>query len=120
MAAAAAAARARAYARAVVAGGCSIRVAAGKHQVLALPRMRAADANVVRITGGDLPPCRHLATTEIVFKNLRPIIDLVVMQRHVQVGAVALKWREREGEGGRGRERESEESEERRERERER
>jgi hypothetical protein len=39
----------------------------------------------------------------VAIVNKRAIIDLVLtMQRHVQVGAVALKWREREGGEGEG------------------
>ena len=33
----------------------------------------------------------------MAISNFRAMIDLVKMQRRVQVGAVALKWREREG-----------------------
>jgi hypothetical protein len=45
--------------------------------------------------------CRH-GQGLVAIVNTRAIIDLVKMQRHVQVGAVALKWREREGGEGEG------------------
>ena len=69
---------------------CSIGVAVGKDQAIALPIISGTDANVVGISLGDLPPCRH-GQRLLAILNLGAIIDFVTMQRHVQVGAVALK-----------------------------
>ncbi len=65
-------------------------VAVGKDQTKNLPRMGAADANIIRITRGNLPPRRHVHIHTAIF-NKREIVDFVAMKRHVQVGAVALR-----------------------------
>ena len=76
-----------------VARGCSIGVAVGKDQPMALPRMSGTDADVVGISLGDLPSCRHWQRLIAIF-NTGVIIDFVTMQRHVQVGTVTLRRRE--------------------------
>ncbi len=70
--------------------GCSIGVAVGKDQETALPRMSDTDANVVGISLGDLPPCRHGQRLLAIINN-GAIIDFATMQRHEPVGAVALR-----------------------------
>ena len=52
--------------------------------------MCATHTNIIRIADRNLPPCRHLRRL-VAILNKRAIIDLVTMQRHVQVGAIALR-----------------------------
>ncbi len=82
--------------RGIGASGGSIDVAVGKDQETSLPRMSGTDADVVGISLGDLPPCRNGQRLSAIFNN-GAIVDFVTMQRHVQVGTVALR---RGGEGG--------------------
>ncbi len=72
---------------------CSVGVAVGKDQAIALPRMSATDADVVGISLGDLPPCWHGQRLFAIF-NIGAILDFVTMQRHVHVGTVTLRRRE--------------------------
>ena len=58
--------------------------------------MRATDAHIIRIAGGDIPPSRHVHRLIAIFNN-RAIVNFVKVQRHVYVGAVALRG---EVEGG--------------------
>ena len=51
--------------------------------------MCATDANVIGTAVGDLPTCRQLHNVIIVV-NLVGRMNVVKMQRRVQVGAVAL------------------------------
>ncbi len=76
----------------IKASACSIAVTVGKDQGMALPRMSATDANVVCISLGDLPPCRQ---GQRLFAIRTPAVDVdsATMERHVQVGTVALKGR---------------------------
>jgi hypothetical protein len=73
-----------------VALGCSIGVAVGKDQAMAQPRMSATDADVVGISLGDLPPCRHGQRLFAIINIGAIIVDFVTMKRHVQIGTVAL------------------------------
>jgi hypothetical protein len=73
-----------------IARGCSIHVAVGEDQQSDLRRMSGTDVNVFYIFIGDLPPCRHGHSLFSII-NHGAIIDFVNMQRHVQVGAVALR-----------------------------
>jgi hypothetical protein len=68
---------------------CSIFIAVGKDEATTLPRVSATDANVVLIAIGDLPPFRHVQRT-IAIINQSVTANLVHMQRHVEVAAVAL------------------------------
>ncbi len=72
--------------------GRSIGVAVGKDQVTALPRMSGTDTNVVGISLGDLPTCRHGQRMFAICNN-GAIIDFATMQRHVQVRTVKLRKR---------------------------
>ena len=67
-----------------------IDLGVAERQAIALPRMLATNANVVGISLGNLPPCRYGQRMLAILSN-GAIIDLVKMQRHVQIGAVALK-----------------------------
>ena len=77
--------------------GCTTVEAVGKDHIDSLPRMGSTDANVIRTAVGDLPTRRHVQRLSAIF-DIRSIIDFVNMQRHVQVGAVALGERWRGGE----------------------
>ena len=76
--------------RGTAACSCVIGVAVGKCQPTALPCMRAADAHVVDIAVGDLPPCRH-GQSFLAILNYGAIIDFVTVQGHVKVVSVALR-----------------------------
>ncbi len=54
--------------------------------------MSGTDANVICISLGDLPPCRHRQRLFAII-NFGAIIDFATMQRHVQVGSVTLRRR---------------------------
>ena len=51
--------------------------------------MSATDADVVGISLGDLPPCRHWQRLLAIFNN-GAIIDFVTMKCHVKVETVTL------------------------------
>ncbi len=73
-----------------IAHGCSIAGTVGKDEGRTLPRMSATDANVVRISIGDLPSfSRHVQRLTAILNN-RAIINSAHMQRHVEVAAIAL------------------------------
>ncbi len=72
----------------------------GNYQPLTLPRMRFARAHVISVTGSNLPPGRHLPS--ICVSCCGAIVDFAKVQRHVQVGAVALRGEVDGGGGGGG------------------
>ncbi len=77
---------------------CTNGVAIGKDQGITLPRMGGTDANIIRIAGGNLPPHRH-GHRLFAIKKLLEIVNFVNLQRHIQVGAIALRGK-RGGGGG--------------------
>ncbi len=54
--------------------------------------MGGTDANIIRIAGGDFPALWHEHRLIAIF-NKSAIVDFVTMERHVQVGTIALKKR---------------------------
>jgi hypothetical protein len=73
--------------------GCSIDVAVGKDQTVALPSMRTAHAHVVSSTFGNLPPCGQvwIQVGIVQLTKHSAIMDSVTMKGHVDIGAVALR-----------------------------
>ena len=56
--------------------------------------MSGTDADIVGISLGDLPPCRHWQRLFAIY-NFGAIIYFATMQCHVRVGAVALRGKGR-------------------------
>ena len=52
--------------------------------------MRATDALIIRIAGGNIPPSRHVHRIHAIL-NIRAIVNFVRVKRHVNVGAIALQ-----------------------------
>jgi hypothetical protein len=87
--------------RHVVTRDCTNGVAIGKDQGITLPRMGGTDANIICIAGGNLPPRRH-GHRLFAIKKLLEIVNFVNVQRHIQVGAIALRGKRGGGGGGGG------------------
>jgi hypothetical protein len=67
-----------------------IHVAIRKDEVTTLPTMGGTDANIMRITGGNYPTRRDVNRLRAICNN-RVTVNIVTVQRHIKVGAIALQ-----------------------------